>query len=326
MNIWILNHYAGPPASGRADRAAHIARELTKAGHTCTVFHAAFHHLLMEPREIATPISETHDGADFIAIPTRPYEGNGIARLRNMFEFPRRVLAESPDVIARSGIPDVVIVSSPPPMSIRAARRLRRRHGSKVVFEVRDPWPDSLIELAGAPRWHPFVALVRMLVRSAYRHADAVVVTTPGLSAHVSQNGGPEAVTHSITNGVDVAQFDEAMENPVPQPHDREFERLRQLGKTVVVYAGSMGPPNALEQLLAIDPPEDAPFHLVLVGEGVSKASLESAAHERDLGWVTFLPKVAKDQVPPLLSRADATIIAWHDSPIYRWGVSPNKI
>ena len=104
------------------------------------------------------------------------------------------------------------------------------------------------------------------------------------------------------------------------------MNELREKGKRIVIYAGAMGPPNALDQLLALRPEGEVPWHLVLVGDGVSRPDLEALANKKSLSYVSFLPKVNKEQVPALLHLADAAIISWNDAPLYRYGVSPNKV
>jgi len=70
-------------------------------------------------------------------------------------------------------------------MDIWVARRLARRAGAKLVYEVHDLWPLSPIELSGMPRWHPFIVLCQAAEDAGYRDAD-VVVRSGGLASRAA--------------------------------------------------------------------------------------------------------------------------------------------
>ena len=86
---------------------------------------------------------------------TPRYAGNGLGRLRNIWTFLRAVWRDAPR-LAREFRPDAVIASSTYPMDIWVARRIARRAGARLVYEVHDLWPVSPIELSGMSRRHPF--------------------------------------------------------------------------------------------------------------------------------------------------------------------------
>mgnify|MGYP003351889569 CR=1 FL=1 len=44
-----------------------------------------------------------------------------------------------------------------------------------LIFEVRDLWPSSLIEILNLKPWHPLVLGLSLIEKHAYRHAKQVV-------------------------------------------------------------------------------------------------------------------------------------------------------
>jgi glycosyltransferase involved in cell wall biosynthesis len=329
MNIWIINHYGGPPNSGRFERPVYTARAFASRGHACTVFSAGFHHLLNAPEQLAEPRIKVHDGSTYVELPSRSYGSNGLARVLNMLDSSRALWRLAKNLPQSVPVPDLVIVSSPPPFLFDAARKLRRRFGCKLIFEVRDLWPESLVQLAGASEWHPFVLWLRYSARRAYREADSIVSLLPAIDRYFDEIGVPQKKVTVITNGIDPEIFEARNNFPLPDIHVSTLRRLRERGKMIVIYTGAMGPPNALDQLLELPTRSDGtepPYHLLLVGDGVSRSHLESEVRRRGLGFVTFLPKVEKRQIPALLRMAHAAITICNDVPLYRFGVSPNKV
>jgi glycosyltransferase involved in cell wall biosynthesis len=68
------------------------------------------------------------------------------------------------------------------------------------------------------------------------------------------------------------------------------------------------------------------PASFVLVGQGPDKAKLEERARAAGLSNVHFLPAVPKTAVPAILAAADALIVSFAPQPLFRFGVSPNKL
>jgi glycosyltransferase involved in cell wall biosynthesis len=199
MNIWYFNHYAGGPRIGKFIRAYHLSRAWAAEGHTATVFVARWHHLLERPEPL--PPETIVDGMRYVALDARLYKGNGLHRILNMVDYCRsmRRLAGREDLPP----PDAIIVSSPHPFGILPAWFLARRHRAKLVFEVRDLWPLSVVELNGTSRWHPFVLLCALVERFAYRRSHLVASLLGGAEAHMRAHGlGPNKFAH-LPNGID---------------------------------------------------------------------------------------------------------------------------
>ena len=64
----------------------------------------------------------------------------------------------------------------------------------------------------------------------------------------------------------------------------------------------------------------------VLVGGGPAKASLQAHAARERITNLHFLDPVDKCRIPALLQCFDIAYIGWHRHPLYRFGISPNKL
>lgn len=318
MNILYLNHYAGSPALGMEYRPYYLAREWVRAGHRVQMLAADFSHV-----RARQPVAgdEVLDGIAYRWYRTPPYQGNGLGRVRNIWAFCRAVWRDTPRLV-REFRPEVVIASSTYPMDIWVARRLARRAGARLVYEVHDLWPLSPIELSGMSPRHPFIRLVQRAEDSAYRDADTVVSMLPKVHDYMASRGLDLRKLAIVPNGISLDDW----ERP-PEPL-RDDVRQALAGEGVCVgYAGSMGLPNALDTLLdAAGQLRGEPLRFVLVGSGHEQARLAARAQAEGLTNVRFLLPIPKAQIPSFLAAVDIAYIGWQRVPIYRFGIAPNKL
>ncbi|MFY1896631.1 glycosyltransferase family 4 protein [Achromobacter xylosoxidans] len=322
MNIILINHYAGSPRHGMEFRPYYLAREWTAQGHQVTIVASSVSHIRQRAPEFDGPVhSETLDGIDYLWLRTRPYRGNGAARLLNMFQFTGLLYRYAKTLAARR--PDVVIASSTYPYDIWPARHIARRTGAKLVYELHDVWPLTPKLLGGFSKWHPMIFSMQCAENYAYAHADKAVSLLPGTEMHMREHGLRGDKFVYIPNGVDPA----ASPTPVPDDIIVRISQFREKFETLCIYAGGHAISNALDPLIeAASRPAAQKTGLVLVGSGVEKARLQHKTEQLNLANVLFLDPIPKTAVPSLLALADMAYIGWRDSPLYAHGMSPNKL
>jgi glycosyltransferase involved in cell wall biosynthesis len=251
-----------------------------------------------------------------------------VGRALNIWGFLRRLWSEAPR-LANEFKPDAVIASSTYPMDIWVARRIAwmvRPRSAKLVHEVHDLWPLSPIELDGMSPHHPFARLCQWAEHTAYRDADLVVSMLPKVHEHMAEHGLDLSRLTIIPNGIAPEEWSAAPQ-PLRADVARAISQLRDSGRAVVGYAGSMGLPNALDTLLdAAREVMNVALGVVMVGDGHERKRLEERVARETIANVTLLPPIAKDQIPSFLGALDIAYIGWQRSPIYRFGIAPNKL
>jgi glycosyltransferase involved in cell wall biosynthesis len=330
MNILLINHNAGSLYHGMAYRAYYFAREWVRSGHRVRLAAAGFSHVRgKQPQSEGRPIRrrtvEGIDGIEYVWYPAPAYSGNGIKRVVNIAAFLARLWLDA-RATARDFKPDVVIASSTYPMDIWVARHIARLARAKWVYEVHDLWPLSPIELGGMSPRHPFIRLCQWSEDAAYRSADLVVSMLPKVHEHMSAHGLDLRKLHVIPNGIAVDDW-QGEPQPIAGELAGHLRRLRDEGHLVVGYAGSHGLPNALDYLLeAAKLLAGRPIRFVLVGDGHEKARLKKRVADEGLSNVSLFDPIPKRQIPALLQSFDIAYIGWNKTPIYRFGISPNKL
>jgi glycosyltransferase involved in cell wall biosynthesis len=189
--------------------------------------------------------------------------------------------------------------------------------GAKFLFEVRDLWPQFAIAV-GVLTNPVLIRMTEWLERFLYRHADRVMVNSPGYVEHVEARGGKRV--ELVPNGSDPSMFD-------PDDKGMVFRRSHKLeDKFVALYAGAHGMSNDLGVVLeAAETLEGTDIQIVLLGGGKEKANLQAQAAEMGLTDVTFASSVPKSEMPGALAAADACIAILKPLEEYKT-TYPNKV
>lgn len=321
MKILMINHYAVPPIESGGTRHYSLAQELIKRGHQVTVIAANFSHQKRVPLipDVREPVFERHyDEVPFIWVNVPPYTRNSPARAKNMIAFTKAMLINK--YFKEMDPPDVVIGSSPHPFAAWAAQRLATKWGIPFIFEVRDLWPQSLIDLGKISSRHPAVKFMAMLEKHLYKRADKIITLLPGAHEYIRSIGIDVDKVVYIPNGIDFSIYSQPTDRLPKQNSDR----------FTVMYAGAHGFANCLEVILKCAEILKGKYGdkivFQLVGDGPQKEYLKNMADKMGLSNVEFINPVPKSQVPTLLSHADAFIVVVKDSPLYKYGISLNKI
>lgn len=321
-NVWILNHYAVAPGESGGTRHYQLAKYLATHGWRTSIL-AASVDFTSGVQRLNPPEArrlELLGGIPFLWVRTPRYKGNGGGRMLNMLAYAWRVLL--PATVRGLDAPDVVIGSSVHPFAALAGALLASRHRVPFVFEVRDLWPQTLIDLGRLGRHSPVAYVMRWLEKWLYSRASRIVTLLPRAVDYIAPLGIDPGKVLWISNGVDIEAFP-TPSLPIPEP-----------GVFRLMYFGSHGQANGLDVLLRamalVKSNVDAPqVQLRLIGEGTMKPALMNMANSLGLGveWVSFEAPVKKSDIPRLASEADAFVITVLNAPnLYRYGISMNKL
>jgi glycosyltransferase involved in cell wall biosynthesis len=326
MNILLINHYAGSLRHGMEYRPFYLGREWTRMGHRVAIVASSVSHVrTLSPRISGALTIETIDGLEYHWLKTPLYQSNGIRRAVNILAFVTQ-LYRFASYWVETLKPDLVISSSTHPLDNLPGRWIASRAGAKLIYEVHDLWPLSLIELGGMSTQHPFVRLIQWAEDYAYQNVDYVVSLLPKSQSHMHNHGlAPQKFVY-IPNGVDVTEW-ASQDRPLPPEHKQILQSAKENARLLIGYAGAHGVANALDTVLdAAQLLKNDPVSFVLVGQGPEKTRLQDRCRKEGLGNVVFLPPVAKDTMPTLLRALDVAYIGLKSEPLFRYGVSPNKL
>lgn len=326
MHIVYLEHYAGSPQYGMEFRPYFLAQRWVKAGHHVTIVASAYSHLRTKNPDLkGRPyLDEVADGIRWFWIAGPQYSGNGMGRIKNILSFLHGINRYMPDICA-VGKPDVVLASSTYPLDIYPAKKIAKRYGAKLIYEVHDLWPLSPLELGHMNKHHPFILVMQKAENDCCKAADAVVSLLPCAKEHFIEHGMAPEKFHCVPNGIVAAEW----EKPLPA-HPIYEEKLRKLhadGWFLIAYAGAHGVANALDSFIEAGALlKGTKIKLLMIGPGPERARFKAKAAELAPENVELLEPVGRPQIPELLHQMDALYIGLQRQPLFRFGVSPNKL
>lgn len=334
VRLWILNHYAAAPDVPTGTRHYSLARAVMRRNGDVTIFASAFEHVVgrstrLRPGRLLR--TQYLDGVRFVWVWTIAYRGNDLRRMANMLSYAAMVVLAAPG----RARPDVVMGSSVHPFAALAGWLIAKVHRARFLYEIRDLWPQTLIDI-GAMRADSLGArLLYGIEAFLARRADAVVALLPGIARYLEERGLPSHHVWYLPNGADLDMADVPATSG-PDRHDPlqpildDLARQRREGTVLFAYVGAHGRVNRLEIPLraahAAASMTQQPILLLFVGDGPEKEALQREAEEQGITNVRFVDPIPKSSVPRFLDAVDVGVIHTTYTPVYRYGISFNKL
>lgn len=318
MHILLIHQAFANLDEAGGTRHIELARHLVEQGHRVTVIASPVNYLTGKTRAGKRRWIERQEVQPGISV-VRTYTYTAFHRsfIHRVFSFLSFMVSS---FLAGLGVRKVDLVwgTSPPIFQGVTAWLLARLKGKLFLFEVRDLWPAFAIAVGVLK--NPLLARMSLwLERFLYRHADQVMINSPGFDEHVRTRGARRVAL--VPNGADASMFN-------PTADGADFRTQAGLdGRFVALYAGAHGMSNDLGVVVRaanrLRARSDIQF--VLVGDGKEKPALEQQARELKLENIRFCPPVAKNEMTGVLAAANACIAILKPIELYKT-TYPNKV
>lgn len=217
---------------------------------------------------------------------------------------------------------DVIIATSPPLFIGLTAYVLSKIKGIPYIFELRDLWPESIIDM-GILKNKLAINLSYKLEDFIYRKAIAINMLIPTFRKYLFEKRkvDPEKLMY-IPNGADFSLSEKVLDS-----FNREIFRKEHGydNAFVITYVGAHGPANHLIQLVqAAEKLQQTNVIFQLIGAGPQKEMLQNEVKNRDLSNVWFVNPVPKSEVYQYIAASDMGTSVLKKADIFL-GVLSNK-
>jgi glycosyltransferase involved in cell wall biosynthesis len=324
MHILYLHQYFATRKGTTGTRSYEFARYLVGKGHRVTMVTSG-----LENREFPVPEGKKYgefetEGINVVAIAAAyndPQVGTGMSGLQRMLKFYQFAWLAC-RVGKKLSAPDVVFASHTPLTIGLAGLTLGQYFKVPFIFEVRDLWPEALVNV-GALKNPIVIWWLEAMAKKIYAGAKHIVALSPGMKEGIIRADVPADKVTVIPNASDLDLF---------RPDIDGSKQRQQLGlkdRFAAIYFGAMGLANGIEyaieaaRILAERGKNN--IVVVLLGSGGKRAELEKLASEYELKNVIFSDSAPdKEQLAQIVAGCDVCLTIYRASKEHTW--SPNKM
>jgi glycosyltransferase involved in cell wall biosynthesis len=157
MNIWLFKVGETYPlgSKGRKMRTSHFAEALIRNGNQVTWWTSAFDHLKKKTIHHQTTAVQAKNNLRLMFVRALPYTSNfSFRRYFSLFLLSKT----TSKLLEKETKPDLIVISYPDHLLAYEAARFAVKNKIPYIVDVRDPWPDSFVQLS-SPYLKPLVKL-----------------------------------------------------------------------------------------------------------------------------------------------------------------------
>jgi hypothetical protein len=319
--VWVINQESTIPKYAYVHhRHFYLGKEWARNGYDVNIFSSNFNHFfhMLPPNDNILNYEEI-EGVNYYWLRSNKYKSAGsIGRIWSWLQYFILLFYVNFKIKKK---PDVVIVSSTAVIPVIYGVFLKYFYKSKFIYEVRDLWPRTLIEIGSYSKYNPLIIIMTFIERLAYSKSDVIVGTMPNLPVHIDKIiPGKTYSFKCIPQGVDLELYS-------GQYHNSNFDQYFNNNDFFIGYAGTIGTSNELDILMSaaeyFQNNNLSDIKILILGGGAEKINLIKKTSS--LKNVFFLDPVKKQYVSDFLKRCSVLYDGVKPVALYEAGLSRNK-
>ncbi len=264
-----------------------LKEALKQQGHEAVILAPDIKGIAREPEVVYCP-----------AIPLR--KKNTFYRLANGISLALSSICS----LGKAGKIDIVVTTTPPALISMAGWLMAKIKRAKLVYDVRDIWPDVALEMNEFTKNSIYYKIFRFIRDFMLKHADLITAVSEGKVNKLKEYAPHQHIVR-IPNGFDMHFLQNQLDLTL-------YKRVAAKDKFVCVYTGNLGLAQGLKQLLHIAGQAkknklNAAFWLY--GRGAEERELREHVREHQLDNVFFGGKLSNQEIYTVLKAADISFV-----------------
>ncbi len=318
--IWLVNQFANTPDMAGHTRQYEISKYLVQKNWKVELFASDFNLSERKFKKLTKNQFikiEKINGIDWHWLKVVGYKKNNIKRIINLvsFCFSLSIVFLIKLIIYRKEV-SVIYASSPQLPAAFVALVFSKLFRIPFFFEVRDLWPQVLIDQKGVDYENILIKVLKILEKKLYQYSDEIIVLSKNSINYIKERGGSNISW--LPNGPELKYF-----NFTELPYEGNgFSSKRPFR---IVYTGAHGESNDLNNVInAAELIQELPILFIFLGDGPEKKKLMRKS--RKLKNIKFLDPIPKNEIPSFIKISDAVLISLGNILVFKYGISPNKL
>ncbi len=316
MKILLLTEYFPPEIGAGSTRAYEHSSQWVKSGHDVTVITGFPDYpdgIIPQKYKGYKFLIEDIGGIRVIRTYTFPAPNKGF--FRRILSFISFMISSVVQGTVASNNQEILIATSPPFLVGVSGYIISKFKNIPFIFEVRDLWPESAIQL-GELKNKFVIKFLQKIELYLYHSAKLIVPVAESTINVLLKKGIEEKKIAVIKNGVDLETIPRQISN-----------KSVNTNKIVVTYIGTIGLSHALDKVVEsaeLLKNEDS-ILFEIIGEGAEKENLNNLIGKLGLNNIKLINKIEREQLTEYYSKADILLVTLRKLDIFR-KVIPSKI
>ncbi len=313
MHICYFASYDSP--YGGSARTLVFSRELVKLGHQVTIITSSYNHLMSKDTK---PLNgnlykdEIIDGVRIISVYGFNYKAHDqtILRLIHMFQYSFLALIMAVVKLRRV---DVILGTTVPLFSGLLAWLLSKIKRSRFYIEIRDVWPEELIDLGSIKRGSLIAKILRSMEKFLYKNSIKIISALPNTKEHVYKSGSNSEIIY------------------LPNPHDSDLQHQEYSGgkqnELEIMYLGGSGRAMRINTLIEAFMELDLDgINLNIIGPVDFVENYFNKSNRKRPHNIKTQGFVDRSELPVLFRNIDILVHPGNNTDQLKFGLNSNKI
>lgn len=294
MNILIHAHEFNIKEGGPCTkRMKSFAEAFCNAGHNVTIITSSHNKMNEIKFDFKYNIKYSYS--------TKKIKGSTFQRLSNNLIFGITSFFKAIFCIGKI---DIVISTSPPPLISIFAYLISKVKRAKLVYDVRDIWPDVALEMGSFTKKSIYYKVFKYIADFMYKKSNYITTVSPGKMKKLKEYCKNSKKVWYIPNGID----DDFLNFNIDKDIINEYNLNK---KFTIIYIGNVGLAQNLDAMVDLAKNNvNNNIQFLIFGEGAYKNKLTEKIKKLSLNNIFVLGKIDYSKVYTLLKYSKISFIS----------------